>query len=388
MKNKLVTRVKSSKLLYNIYFFVMNFLIGILKLFVKPDDNLILINSFGGKKYDDSPKELYEAMLKDERFQKYRFVWAFHEPDKFDVQGADKIKSDTLTYFKTALKARCWISNSGIERGLSFKGRNVFYFNTWHGTPIKKMGSDISDENKSFKSKAKKNLVDIMTAQSDFEADIFSRVFNIPRENFLMCGLPRNDILANYSSKHREEIKAKLGLPQNKKVILYAPTFREFERDSMQNCVLKPPMNLEKWERELGDEYCLLFRAHYEVGKVMNISDNEFVRNMTTYPNLNELMIVADVLVSDYSSIFFDFSIMDKPMLHFTYDYEAYSTKRGMYFDIRDELSGSDNEDSVIRLLKSENDTSRTIQFRNKYVNYSGKAVESSLECIWEKIRR
>ena len=366
----------------------MNFLIGILKFFVKPDDNLILINSFGGKKYDDSPKELYEAILKDERFQKYRFVWAFHEPNKFDVQGAEKIKSDTLTYFKTALMARCWISNSGIERGLSFKGKKVFYFNTWHGTPIKKMGSDISDENQSFRTKTKKNPVDIMTAQSDFEADIFSRVFNIPRENFLMCGLPRNDVLANYTSKQREEIKAKLGLPQNKKVILYAPTFREFERDSMQNCVLKPPMNLDKWERELGDEYCILFRAHYEVGKVMNIYDNEFVRNMTTYPNLNELMIVADVLVSDYSSIFFDFSIMDKPMLHFTYDYEAYSTKRGMYFDIRDELPGSDNEDGVIQLLKRENDTSRTIHFRNKYVNYSGKAVDSSLDCIWEKIRR
>jgi len=387
MKNKLVTRVKSSKLLYNIYFFVMNFLIGILKLFVKPDDNLILINSFGGKKYDDSPKELYEAMLKDERFQKYRFVWAFHEPDKFDVQGAEKIKSDTLTYFKTALKARCWISNSGIERGLSFKGREVFYFNTWHGTPIKKMGSDISGENKSFKSKAKKNPVDIMTAQSDFEADIFSRVFNIPRENFLMCGLPRNDILANYTNKQREEIKAKLGLPKDKKVILYAPTFREFERDSMRNCVLKPPMNLDKWECELGDEYCLLFRAHYEVGKIMNISDNEFVRNMTTYPNLNELMIVADVLVSDYSSIFFDFSIMDKPMLHFTYDYEAYSTKRGMYFDIRDELSGSDNEDGVIELIKCSSDASKTIQFRNNYVNYFGSSTSKAVDCIYKNIK-
>jgi len=250
------------------------------------------------------------------------------------------------------------------------------------------MGSDISDENQSFRTKTKKNSVDIMTAQSDFEADIFSRVFNIPRENFLMCGLPRNDILANYTSKQREEIKVKLGLPQNKKVILYAPTFREFERDSMQNCVLKPPMNLDKWERELGDEYCLLFRAHYEVGKVMNISDNDFVKNMTSYPNLNELMIVADILVSDYSSIFFDFSIMDKPMLHFTYDYEAYSAKRGMYFDIREELSGSDNEDGVIELIKCDSDVSKTIQFRNKYMNYSGSAVENSVNCIYENIRR
>ncbi len=388
MKNKLIVFVKYFKFLYLLYYHLFNFAISVLKLFVKPDDKLILINSFGGKKYDDSPKALYEAMIEDERFKEYKFVWAFHKPSEYNIPNAQVIKTDTLTYFITALKARCWISNSTIERGLNFKGKNTFYFNTWHGTPIKKMGTDISKENKSFSSQ-RKSAYDIMTAQSDFEADIFSRVFNLPRDNFLMCGLPRNDFLANYTQEEKDRIKEKLGLPNDKKIILYAPTFREFERDSMKNCVLIPPMNLKKWQDKLQDEFCILFRAHYEVGKVMQIKDNDFVKNMTSYPSLNELMVVTDILISDYSSIFFDFSVMDKVMLHFTYDYDAYSSNRGMYFDIREKLSGADNEDDLINLLKMmdyELEKQNNKAFKSEYLNYYGSAVQESLDCIINNI--
>ena len=384
MKKLLIPVVKYVKWVYKIYYYLFGFMLKFLKIMIKPDENLILINSYGGKKYDDSPKVLYEAMQRDTRFNNYKIVWAFHEPEKFEIPGAQKIKTDTLEYFKTALAARCWITNSAIERGLNFKGKKTFYFNTWHGSPIKKMGADILKS----PSKVKSN-VDMMTAQSDFEADIFSRVFNIPRENFLLCGLPRNDVLVKYTENQRKSILKKLGLPENKRVILYAPTFREYERDSMQNCVLAPPMNIKKWHEELSEDYVLLFRAHYEVGKVMNVTDDDFVKNMTSYPNLNDLMIASDILISDYSSIFFDFSVMDKVMLHFTYDYETYSSKRGMYFDIRDMINGASNEDDVIEILKNmdwEKEKKATEQFRNKYLNYYGNAVEKSLDCIIENI--
>lgn len=384
MKKLLIPIVKYVKWVYNIYFFVYGLILKILKLIVKPDPNLILINSFGGKKYDDSPKALYERIQKDTRFKKYNIVWAFHEPDRFEISGAKKVKTDTFEYFKIALAARCWISNSAIERGLNFKGKKTFYFNTWHGSPIKKMGADILENSNNTKSN-----VDMMTAQSGFEADIFSRVFNIPQENFLLCGLPRNDVLVKYTENQRKSIRKELGLPEHKKVILYAPTFREYERDTMQNCVLAPPMNIKKWKEELGEEYILLFRAHYEVGKVMNVIDDDFVRNMTAYPDLSELMIAADVLISDYSSIFFDFSIMDKVMLHFTYDYDVYSSKRGMYFDIRDEINGANNEDDLIEILKNidwEKERKANTQFRDKYLNYYGDAVEKSIDCIFKNI--
>ena len=263
------------------------------------------------------------------------------------------------------------------------------YFNTWHGTPIKKMGTDIPKTNKSFSKVARKSNIDVFTVQGDFEADVFSRVFHINKENILKSGLPRNDRLSKYNSEYKEELKRKLNLPADKKIIFYAPTFREFERDSQRNCVLKPPIDLKRWEEELKDKYCLLFRAHYEVGKVMRIQSNDFIKDMSDYPNLEDLMIASDMLISDYSSIFFDFSIMDKPMLHFTYDYEKYSAKRGLYFDVRQELSGCDNEKELISLLKNMDfqlESAKTAQFRNKYVNYFGNATEQAIDCIYNHL--
>ncbi len=388
MKQKIMSLVKYLKPLYLLYYYLFSLFVNIIKLFVRTDSSLILFNSFGGKKFDDSPRAIYEAMRTDPRFSHFRFVWAFHQPDAMEVPGADIIKTDSLQYFLTALKARCWVTNSSIERGLNFIGKKTFYFNTWHGTPIKKMGADISSSNKSFKTKAK-SKVDIMTAQGDFEAEIFSRVFNIPQERFLLCGLPRNDKLVHYTQNQRQAIREKLGIPKDKAVILYAPTFREYEKDSLQNCVLKPPMDLTKWQEALGHQYVLLFRAHYEVSNVMNIQDSDFLKNATSYPELSDLMIAADLLVSDYSSIFFDFSVMDKPMLHFTYDYDRYQANRGMYFDLREHLNGSDNEEQLIKFLSELNWNSEVVKtrsFREMFVNYAGSATSQSLDCIWEHI--
>ena len=172
-------------------------------------------------------------------------------------------------------------------------------------------------------------------------------------------------------------------------MILYAPTFREYNQDALHRCVLMPPIDLKKWEEKLNDKYCLLFRAHYEVAKVMNIEESDFVKDVTFYPVLDDLMIAADILISDYSSVFFDFSITGKPMLHFAYDYEEYSQKRGMYFDIRSYLSGAQNEEEMIELLLNI-DTVKEIKkskhFRDMYVNYYGHGTELVLNCIAENL--
>ena len=390
MKQKLVNFLKYNKVAYAIYYRVMSFCMNVLKLFIKTDDKLILFNSFAGRKYDDSPKAIFEAMKVDQRFKGYKLVWAFHQPEMFQVDGAEKIRTDGFQYFKTALAARVWITNSSVERGLSFKGKHTFYLNTWHGSPIKKMGTDIAADSKTFRS-TRISIVDIMNTQSFFEADIFSKCFGIPRDHFIEVGLPRNDALANYTSEEREQIRIKLGLPADKKVLLYCPTFREYEKDENLGVVLAPPMDLKKWEAELGEQYVLLFRAHYEVSKVMEIQENDFVRNVTDYPALNDLMIASDILISDYSSIFFDYSIMDKCMLHFTYDFDKYEEKRGMYFDIRDYLSGSASEDGVIAILRDLNiqkEKEKTVSFRNKYMNFYGEASKKTVDCIAEHVLR
>lgn len=384
MKKFLFYIVKYVKWIYQLYFYLGSFALKVLKLFVRPDDKLILFISFGGRRFDDSPKAIYDSMIKDIRFDDYQFVWAFNHPEKYNISRGNKIKTDTLSYFITALKSRVWITNSSVERGLSFKGKHTFYFNTWHGTPLKKMGTDIASTNKSFVGKGKSNY-DIFTAQGEYEANIFSRVFNIKKENMRIIGLPRNDVFSSYSTEYHDEKKKQLNIPMDKKVILYAPTFREYESNGGMERVLSVPMQIEKWRKELSDKYVLLFRAHYEVAKSMDVKDDIFIRNMSGYPCLEDLMIVSDMLISDYSSIFFDYSIMHKPMLCFAYDYEKYTKERGMYFNIREYLPTATNEDDLISIIKQIDvniPNKNTIDFQQIFVTEFGKATQQALNII------
>ncbi len=391
MKKSLFYIVKYVKWIYQLYFYLGSFALKILKLFVQPDDKLILFISFGGRRFDDSPKAIYDKMIDDKRFREYRLVWAFNDPEAFELKRGEKVKCDTFSYFKIALKARVWISNSTVERGLEFKGKHTFYFNTWHGTPIKRMGTDIDSSNKSFKGKGQWK-VDYFTCQGEFEQEIFCRVFNgLNKDIVHVIGLPRNDIYANYSKDYMLSLRRKMNIPADKRVILYAPTFREYEKSSSMEIKASVPMNIERWRKELGEDYVLLFRAHYEVARGLNIRDDDFVREMSCYPQLEDLMIVSDLLISDYSSIFFDYSIMSKPMLAFCYDYERYSSERGMYFDIRNWLPSAVNEDALLYLIKSENlksQIARTHEFQQQYVTTFGTATKISLDVIYNEIRR
>lgn len=388
MNKALITNyLKTSAILKNIYTFIGSFLIRFIGLFIRQDDKMILFNSFGGKKYDDSPKALYECIKKDKRFSNYRCIWAFHNPAEFSPDGAEVIKTDGLKYFVTALKARTWITNSSIERGLKFKKRKTIYLNTWHGTPIKKMGCDKRNG-------ARNNYYpfDLQNAQSEFEANAFSNAFGIPREKMLVVGLPRNDELARNKNVDRRVYKKKLNIPEGKKVILYAPTFRDYERDERRNCCFNAPMNLAEWRTELGEEYVVLIRCHYEIVKTLNIDSlDDFVMDVSGYPFLNDLMLASDILISDYSSIIFDYSILERPIVLFTYDYDMYNQNRGMYFDIREELPSSvSTEKELLQYIKkidTDAEKAKVQLFQKKYVTAFGKASEKTVDALWEMIQ-
>lgn len=391
MKRYFINLLLYNPQLYSFYNFFGSALLRFMSLFIRKSKKIIVFSCLGGRKYDDSPRCIYEAMLKDNRFEGYQFVWAFNEPSKFVVPKAKKIKCDTITYYYYLLIASIWVTNSSMERGLYFKPDRIFNFNTWHGTPIKLMGTDIDEKYPGMKFKIRKSHEDVFLAQGKYDAAIFSRVFNIPYENMRIIGLPRNDELVHKNTESfRDSIRADLGLSKNKKIILYAPTFREYQRDTNNNCVLMPPITINKWRSVLGDSYVLLFRAHYDIIKIMDIVDDDFVKNVSDYPRLNDLMIVSNVLISDYSSIFFDYSIQDKPMLCFSYDYEDYSKNRGMYFDIREELGGSfENEDDLLNEIVSldyANKIKITQAFRAKYIDNYGYSTPKSIDIISEHI--
>lgn len=383
----LINRVKYSRTLYSVYFYLGSALIRLLKLFLREDGSLIIFNSYGGQRFDDSPKVIYDLIIEDDRFKKYKLVWAFTNPEKYNISQGRIVKVDTLRYYITLLRARIWITNTAMNRGLDFTGINSFIFNTWHGTPIKMLGADMRESKNAFVPKSKNKLADILLAQGEYDKAIYSKCFNLPQENIRILGLPRNDELSNNNGKDRvANIKKKLGLP-NKKIILYAPTFREYEKDGV-NCVMSLPIDFEKWERILGEEYILLLRAHHEVVKVMNIKENAFIKNVSSYSDLNELMMVSDILISDYSSIFFDYSILGKPMFSFSYDYDKYNEERGLYFDIRKDLKcmNLNTEANMLDAIQQMDENERaqiTKDFRNKYVQAFGEAGKKSIDIVY-----
>ena len=354
-----------------------------------PKRDSIVITSFAGRNYDDSPKALYEEICKRKEFDDWEIIWVFVNPDDYIIPRGRKIKIDTPEFFHALMASKVWISNTGMDRDIYIVQPKTIKIETWHGTPLKKIGID-QNNTAVGRRNSKLDNDTIRCAQSEYDREIFKRVFNASEESFLMCDLPRNDDLRFYDANKIIQIRKGLSIPEDKKVLLYMPTYREYDIDESNHYFAAPPIDLKKWETCLGDQYVLLVRLHYAVSKAMEIKDNAFVRDVSHYATLNDLYLAADCLISDYSSAYIDYSILERPMICFAYDYEKYSRNRGLYIDFNNELPCSilRTEDEVIEYIKNmdyEEARQKVIPFREKYAPYKGK---SSSVVIDEAIRR
>lgn len=373
---------------------ITGFVLGLLTKIVKIKQKNILFASYGGRNFDDSPKAIYNEICHRKDFNDWNLIWAFAEPDKFSIPRGNKVKIDTLSFFKALLTSHVWISNSGMSRGIEYKDDRIIKVETWHGCPLKKIGGEENQNSLGGNiSKANALLDDktIRCAQSEYDRDIFSRIFHATKESFLICDLPRNDSLLTYSECDCGKIKKTLRLPLDKKVILYTPTYREYLIDKKNNTYIAPPLNLKKWQDIFGSEYVLLVRAHYAVNKALNLKDNEFVRNVSEYDCLNDLYAIADIMISDYSSTYFDYAILNRPMFCFAYDLEEYEEKRGLYLNLAEVLPCpiAKTEDEIIeniRFLDVEKAKKNTKKFREKFVPHAGRASTIVVDKIIERL--
>jgi len=352
--------------------------------------------SFGGRKFDDSPKAIYNEVCSRPEFDEWRLIWAFVDPDKFDIPRGEKIKVDTLAFFKALLYSKVWVSNSGMDRGIELKRKCNIRVETWHGAPLKKICGEENQNGMIGKNQIPTGRLDdetIRCAQSKYDQEIFKRIFNADDSALLLCDLPRNDELTTFNNEKIQNIKQELGLPSDKKVILYAPTYREYLINDSHENYLAPPIHLDKWERELGNDYCVLIRAHYGVTASLQIKDSNFVKNVSNYPSINDLYIISDILISDYSSSFIDYSILDRPMFCFAYDLEEYNEKRGLYVNLSETLPCTidKDEETLLKHLKEMNviDSSKqTMQFHQKFAPYAGKASKVVVDEILLRIKK
>ena len=362
--------------------------------FVLVREKTMIFCSFGGRSFNDSPKALYDEICKKTEFDGWRLIWAFVNPDSFIIPRGDKVKVDTLAFFKALLYSRVWVSNSGMDRGIETRRKNNIKVETWHGTPLKKICGEENQTGIVKSAETYKGKIDydtIRCAQSEYDREIFMRIFHASQEAVLLCDLPRNDELLKYSDKDVNSIRERLGIEDNKIVILYTPTYREYLINDANDTYIAPPINLRKWKDKLGGDYVLLIRAHYAVTAALSLEDDGFVKDVSGYPSINDLYVVADMMISDYSSTFFDYSILNRPMFCFAYDLKEYEEKRGLYLNLNDALpcKVDKDEDSLIDDILNVDMVvakHKTEIFHKKYAPYAGNACEVIINKILERL--
>lgn len=314
----------------------------------KPDENLIIFEAYMGRQYDCNPKAIYQELL-NKKDSNFKYVWAFKKPEKFSFLEKNKnteiVKYGSKEYYKTYAKAKFFISNSRIPE-IILKKRNQIYIQTWHGTPLKKLGFDIEvaggnamnsikDIQKKYQNDSKR--YNYMISPSKFCTEKFISAFQIKNENILKeIGYPRNDYLYTYKKNEIKKIKSELNIPSNKKIILYAPTWRDNEHLSGVGYTYTLHLDFDKLKKEFEKEYIILFRSHYFVANQFDFSKYKgFVYNVSNYHDINELYVISDLLITDYSSVFFDFANLNKPILFYMYDYDFYKNNlRDFYIDL------------------------------------------------------
>ena len=372
----------------------------------KVDDKLILFEVYNGRNYACSPKAIYEYMINNKKYKDYKFVWAFKNPEKYDLGKQTKIvKSNSKDYFKYLASSKYWIVNSLIDVSIK-KKKNQIYLQCWHGTPLKKLRYDIEVKGSvlnTINEIRKRNDLDAVKfdyfiSPSKFCTEKFTSAFNLKKlgkENIIIeKGYPRNDYLFNYKKEDVAKIKKKLKLPIDKKIILYAPTFRDNQHTSGVGYTYNLGIDFDKMQKELNKEYIILFRTHYFVSNSFDFSKyKNFIYDVSNYDDINELYIISDLLLTDYSSVFFDFANLRRPMLFYMYDLDNYKNNlRDFYFDL-DILPGPivKQEDDLIKEIKNINNYNAT--YHDKYIKFNekfnylddGRATERVVEVIFDE---
>ena len=338
--------------------------------FGKIDDRLVYFQTFSGRGYSDSPKAMYEYMLAAPEYKDFRFIWSFKEPEKYeDLLRNDRtqiVKFRSKADNKALRKAKYWISN---YRMLDYQHprKGQVYLQCWHGTPLKRLGYDIIDSDNAMNSLSEireKYRTDAkkfswLLSPSPFATDKFATAWNLratgQEHKIIEEGYPRNDRLISFAAEECEAIRKQLGV-DDKKVILYAPTWRDNQHTSGQGYTYKTEVDFDRLQKELGEEYVILFRAHYLVANSFDFARyGGFVRDVSSYGDINDLYIASDLLVTDYSSVFFDYANLERPIIFYMYDLEQYANEmRGFYLSL-DELPGPvvKDEDALIAEIKA-----------------------------------
>ena len=342
MKNKLP--IKNSKLDRFSNLIVIPLIIKQISQFIpdKIDEKLIIMGAYGGEAFIDNTKYLFKFLVERSN---YKLVWITKSRDLMEdmkKEGYDVVFKYSLKTMKHLRRAKyIFLTHGHVDiLPIKFSPQTIIIL-TWHGTPIKEINIDdkfsllVKKWNKILRLNLNFNqYIDYLLtpAGGEYERKILRKAFGISQKKIISLGYPRNDILFNDDRNYLEKLKIMYEIPENiKKIIIYAPTFRK-------DFILKFPITnkaLIKLNELLEKSNTIfLIKAHiYE--KKIKFKNYKNIRLIGKNSDLQELLLISDILITDYSSVIFDYLLTMKPILLFTYDLSKYIKERKMYYNLK-----------------------------------------------------
>ncbi|MES9607389.1 CDP-glycerol glycerophosphotransferase family protein [Actinomadura sp. NPDC000929] len=316
-----------------------------------PLADMVLFSSYNGSQYSCSPRAVYEELIR--RDADLECVWVSQD-GQFAVDGkATTVLAGSREHYRVLAHARYVVANHAMPPWF-FKRTGQVYLQTWHGTPLKRLAYDLQDmpyqrtERLDWMEEEVPRW-DLLLSSSPYATQVMRRAFRYEGE-VLETGFPRNDILSTPEwERIGTRVRKRLGIPQGKKVVLYAPTWRDDRHHAEGKQGFSLELDVETMRQALGDDHVLLLRTHHFItdrdriaaGRLAGGDAGPFVIDVSQYPDIAELYMAADVLVTDYSSAMFDYAILGRPIVLYTYDLDWYRDHvRGFYFDLEAEAPG------------------------------------------------
>ncbi|MCM3023719.1 CDP-glycerol glycerophosphotransferase family protein [Weizmannia ginsengihumi] len=328
------------------------------------NQNVILYEVFHGESMSDSPYAIFKHLLEDPQFNNYTHVWALNSiygnlyVDRYmNLKNVKFVKVHSKQYLKYLASAKYLINNNTFPTYFQKKEGQI-YVNTWHGTPLKTLGKEMRGEPGQYKN-IQRNFLhsDFIFNPNKYTADILVRSHDLDgiyNGNIVVEGYPRVDLTLSSSMDYVKKLLTKvINIDFNKKIILYAPTWRG-EVNIVRNSREKIYRTIVELKNKLPSDYQLLLKVHTLVYD--EIKNDEYLKSMCipNWIDTNELLTVVDILVTDYSSIFFDFLVTNRPIIFYMNDKEEYQLERGLYLAFN-ELPGPvcDDIDEVINAISN-----------------------------------
>lgn len=337
----------------------------------------VIFESYAGRSYSCSPRAIYRRMVTDPQFSDWRFTWSLVDPESAPAELRQSprttiVKYESPAYYRAFGTASYWVVNSMLPAKVR-KRPGQKMLQCWHGTPFKRLRADVAGNRSDINGSRdfhRKNRLDVprfdaFTFQSAFGERTLSSAFEFDRFNpnlqRIRAGLPRNAELFTYSPEKIAAIRESLGIERDKTVVLYAPTYRDDAITSDAKYSFSQPVDYQQIIDGLGADVVLLFRAHYMITEVPDFAsfDGQII-DASQAADINDLYAVSDLLITDYSSVFFDFAALKRPVVFFMKDLENYRDNlRGFYLSLS-ELPGpvTVNEADLISQIKEVLETS------------------------------